>query len=70
MKPNKLKCKCGYCWKVSQRIVRRPLDCPKCGRYYWYIRELDGSYKKHYIGRYLSDKEREKELLKHGKDNR
>ena len=68
-KPNTVDCYCGYVFTVSRKVIARLLVCPnaRCGRNYWYEKDLDNTTKVEPIGRYKSKKERERRLNEYAK---
>lgn len=67
--PNELTCKCGYEFKISQRVIKRSLTCPKCRRYWLYLRLLDNHHRAICVGRFKSGKEWETRLKQKGRYN-
>jgi hypothetical protein len=70
LKPaNKPVCLCGkHTWYVSQRVQRRGLDCPLCGRYFAYVRELNNDFMLYPVGRFKTKAEREKRTLEYASE--
>jgi hypothetical protein len=65
--PNRHACYCGYEFIISQRVQRRALDCPGCGRYYLYVRNLNNSFTVEQLGRFTSKKKRDERTLDYAK---
>lgn len=67
-KINHPKCKCGNKFNVSWPVIHRLINCPRCGRSYWYERDMKMNYTWEKVGRHdMRPKKFEKELEKYGR---